>query len=254
MGAVRGNSLLYNPHLEGDAFFWQAGKVGILLFHGFTATTAEVRPLAQIFHRQGYTVAAPLLPGHGSSPQDLNRTHWQDWTRAGQEALKQMQGSCQQVFVAGESMGGLLALYLASQNPALAGLLLYAPAIVLNLGFADYVKLYLGAPFLEQVPRAGMDCSQTWQGYPGLPLKGILQLLQFGRTVRAQLADIHQPMLVFQGRLDTTVAPQAGELLLSRVSSTQKTHYWLEKSHHTLILDVELEEVAAKSIAFMGKM
>lgn len=254
MSTTRGNSFLHNPHLDGDAFFWQAGRVGILLSHGFTATTAEIRPLAEILHRKGYTVAAPLLPGHGTSPADLNRVRWQDWARAGQDTLEQLFQSCERVFVAGESMGGLLALYLASQNPRVAGLLLYAPAIALNMRFADYAKLYLGAPFLEQVPRSGLDCSEAWQGYSGLPLKGILQLLDFGRATRAQLAKIHQPILVLQGRLDTTVAPQAGDVILAHVSSTKKAHYWLEKSHHTLTLDVELDEVATKTIEFIEQL
>ena len=49
---------LVNPELEGDAFFWKGGDKGILLIHGLTATTAEVRPLAKRFHDEGFTVSA----------------------------------------------------------------------------------------------------------------------------------------------------------------------------------------------------
>ena len=63
--------MILNPHLEGDSFFWEGGEVGILLIHGFTATTAEVRPLAEFLHKNGYTVAGPLLPGHYTKPDDL---------------------------------------------------------------------------------------------------------------------------------------------------------------------------------------
>jgi len=38
--------VIKNPHLEGSPFFWEAGPIGILLAHGFSAITAEVRPLA----------------------------------------------------------------------------------------------------------------------------------------------------------------------------------------------------------------
>ena len=52
-------SMIHNPHLEGEPFFWEAGPVGVLLIHGFTATTAEVRPLAKILQQDGYTVSGP---------------------------------------------------------------------------------------------------------------------------------------------------------------------------------------------------
>ena len=252
--STQGNPFLHNPHLDGDAFFWPAGRTGILLSHGYTATTAEIRPLAEKLHQKGYTVAAPLLPGHGTSPADLNRVRWQDWARCGQDTLNRLFDTCERVLVGGESMGGLLALTLASQNPKVAGLLLYAPAIALNMGPADLAKLYLGAPFVTQVPRASLDNGQSWQGYPGLPLKGAIELLAFGKATRAQLSKIHQPLLLFQGRFDTTVAPQAGEIILNGVASTVKLRYWMEKSHHTLTLDVELDEIADRTIEFIEQL
>ncbi len=249
---TRGNPLLHNPHLEGDSFFWQGGKTGVWLSHGFTATTAEVRPLAERLLAGGYTVAAPLLPGHGTSPQDLNRVHWQDWVQAGQETLETLQKHCERVFLSGESMGGALALYLASQNPSVAGLVLYAPAIALQLSLADYAKLYLGALLMEEAPRSGLDSAEVWQGYPGLPLKGAVQLLALQRATRARLGKIHQPVLVFQGRLDTTVAENAGQLILQNISSSHKEQIWLEKSHHTLTLDVELDFLTQKTMQWMS--
>jgi Esterase/lipase len=59
-----------NPQLKGKSIYWPGNATGVLLIHGFTATTAEVRLLADAFKKQGLTVSAPLLPGHGTSPQD----------------------------------------------------------------------------------------------------------------------------------------------------------------------------------------
>ncbi len=58
------NEFMRNAQLDGDSFFWQGGATGILLIHGFTATTAQVRLLANFLQARNYTVAAPLLPGH----------------------------------------------------------------------------------------------------------------------------------------------------------------------------------------------
>jgi carboxylesterase len=144
----------HNLHLEGDAFFWQAGPDGVLLSHGLTATAAEVRPLAHELHEAGYTVAGPLLPGHGTTPADLNRTPWQDWVRATEEIYQQLAARCERIFVGGESMGALAALYLASEHPEAAAVLAYAPAIRLNLSAWDRLRLRLLAPFIPTVPKA----------------------------------------------------------------------------------------------------
>ena len=81
---------------------WACGN---LLAHGLTATCAEVRPLAKRLNAAGFTVAGPLLPGHGTHPQDLNRVKWQDWVQSGEETYQQLTERCQCIFIAGESMG-----------------------------------------------------------------------------------------------------------------------------------------------------
>lgn len=248
-----GNPNLHNPHLNGNAFFWQNGPVGIFLSHGYTATAGEVRLLAEKLRGNGYTVAGPLLPGHGTHPDDLNRVRWQDWAKAGQETIDRLFETCEQVIVGGESMGGLLALYLAAQNPKAKAVLLYAPAIALTVSNFDRFKLYLSAPFISQTPRQKLDCPDTWQGYPSLPLKGVIQLLRFQAATLPLLRNIYQPVQIFQGRLDQTVAAGAGEIILNGVSSKVKEHHWMEKSHHTILLDVELDDVTAKTLAFIER-
>ena len=50
------------PKLDGSSFLLPGGPTGILLLHGFTATTVEMRYLAEELHRRGYTVSAPCCP------------------------------------------------------------------------------------------------------------------------------------------------------------------------------------------------
>jgi len=59
-------NVMKNPQLDGESFFFEGNEIGVALFHGFTATTAEVRPLAEYLRSFGYTLSAPLLPGHGT--------------------------------------------------------------------------------------------------------------------------------------------------------------------------------------------
>ncbi len=245
------NPALHNPHIEGGPFLWDAGPIGVLLSHGYTATTVEVRLLAERLHKKGYTVAAPLLAGHGTNPADLNRVTWRDWVNDVEKVYATLSSRCDKVFVGGESMGGVLALYLASAHPEVMGVLLYAPAIRLTLSALDKIKLYVGSLFLPEVGRASLDASDKWQGYPGLPLKGAIQLLRLQDVTRKRMSQVNQPVIIFQGRKDTTVHPSSGEIILQGVSSRVKELHWMEQSSHAITLDCELDAVTDLTVRFM---
>ena len=143
------NDFIKNPHLEGSDFYWSGNQIGVLMIHGFTATTAEVRLIAKRLHQAGFTVAGPLLPGHGTHPDDLNQARWPMWLEKVKSFYDKLVKNCSQIFVIGESMGALLALELAAQHPEIMGLMLFAPAMKVN-------RLWL-APLLA--PDAGMEQS-----------------------------------------------------------------------------------------------
>ena len=248
------NDALHNPHLAGDSFFWQGGPIGVLLLHGLTATTAEVRPLAHYLHERGYTVAGPLLPGHGTKPEDLNRVKWADWVETAVASYHHLLTLCDHVFVGGESTGAVIALYLASRYPEIAGVLAYAPAIKLAASTKDVLRLYAAAPFIEFVPKESLDGSDLWQGYPVNPLRGAMELLRLGREVRRRLARIAQPVLVVQGRHDTTIDPAAGQIILDGVASDVKELVWMANSSHVVAIDQEWEQVAALTLDFMERV
>ncbi|MBW2258692.1 MAG: esterase, partial [Deltaproteobacteria bacterium] len=70
-----------------DPFLLPGGPVGVLLIHGFTGAPAEMRPIAEPLHAAGCTVSGPLLPGHGTRWQDMNRCRWQAWADHAEAAL-----------------------------------------------------------------------------------------------------------------------------------------------------------------------
>jgi carboxylesterase len=248
------NSSLHNSHLDGSPFYMEGGSIGVLLIHGFTATPVEVRSLAKNLHEKGFTVAAPLLAGHGTTSDNLNHIRWADWVESAEKVYQKLTTNCEKVFVGGESLGGVLSLILASKYPEIAGVLLFAPAIKLTLNAFDKIKIHIGSLFISEVARSSMDSANDWQGYPGLPLKGAIQLLRIQAAAIKCLPLIKQPLLIFQGRKDTTVHPSAGDLIFQGVNSTIKEHHWMEQSSHAITIDCELAEVTLKCLNFMEKI
>ncbi|MGB8644372.1 MAG: alpha/beta fold hydrolase [Anaerolineae bacterium] len=248
-------TLILNPHLEGDTFFWPGNATGVLLVHGYTATTAEVRLLGQHLHDHGYTVAGPLLPGHGTTPEAMNRCHWQDWAQAVETAYQDLKARCERVWVGGESMGAILSLYLASEHPELAGILTYAPALLVPP--LPVMLAHLLAPFISHIQKGKgkpTAVDDRWKGYPVNPLRSVVQLSRLQREVARRLPRIHQPLLIVQGRLDETIDPRSGDVMMRNTASTLKELYWLEDSTHCVILDQEWDKAAELTLAFMNKV
>jgi carboxylesterase len=245
---------IHNPHLEGGPFYLTGGPLGVLLIHGLTATTAEVRPLAEWLHRLGYSVAAPLLPGHYTQPADLNRVQWQNWAESVDEMYNRLKTDCQRIVAGGESTGALLALNLAGEHPEIDALLLYAPALKLNFSRLGGWRIRLLAPFVKWAPKKNMDSDMPWQGYTVNPLKGVIQLLTLQVHIHPRLPQITQPVLIVQGRLDLTVDARVPGILINGLGSNVKEVHWMGASTHCVILDREREIIYRLTQTFLSRV
>src|ERR1700730_14201720 len=105
------------------------GPAAALVLHGFTRSPHSMRPIAEALAAAGFTVELPLLPGHGTSVDDMLQTSWDDWSSAAEAAYLELAGRAERVVVAGLSMGGTLACWLAARHPELAGLVCINPAV-----------------------------------------------------------------------------------------------------------------------------
>lgn len=248
-----------HPGLDPATFYHAGGATGVLLIHGFTGAPPEMRPLGDYLAQHGYSVLCPLLPGHGTQPEDLNQVRWQDWTHAVANAYQVLDRRCDAVYGAGLSLGGLLALYLAVQEPSVAGLLLFAP----GLQVADW-RLPLTPiaqrvrPLYHKEPAGTSDHgdpdiqTRIWS-YELYPVGGAAQLWFLQRAVRRQLARVHQPIILFQGRRDSSVRASSPQAILRRVSSTDTQMAWLEQSGHILTLDIERQFVFETCLAWLQR-
>ncbi len=243
------NKYIEKPHLDGSSFYYPGNITGFLLLHGFTATTAEVRPMAERLKEQGFTISAPLLPGHDTHPDELNKVHWQDWVQTVRKAYLELRESCDQIWLGGESMGALLCLLTAVEFPEVAGLLLFAPALELKIkgSKAAYFLQY----FKKYFDKGSSKDNLEWKGYNVFPLKGFVQLMKLQKQVRKQLDKVTQPTLVFISKADKRVSVKTGETIINSISSNKKQLIVLEDSPHTMLLGHDKEQIIDKAIEFV---
>ncbi|MFB7274457.1 alpha/beta hydrolase [Streptomyces sp. NPDC056244] len=245
------------PVLPGaEPYRHEGGEVGVLLCHGFTGSPQSLRPWAEHLAGHGLTVSLPLLPGHGTRWQDMQLTGWQDWYAEVDRALRELQERCRQVFVAGLSMGGTLALRLAAKHgPSVGGVMVVNPGIATHGAAARLLPVV--RHFVPTVKGLAGDIAKegvTELGYDRVPLHAAYSLRNFFGLVDGALPQVTQPLLLLHSPQDHVVPPEDSARILSRVSSRDVREVLLEQSYHVATLDHDAERIFEESLAFIGRL
>ncbi len=243
------------PVLPGaDPFSFDGGPVGILLIHGFTGTPQSLRPWGEHLATEGYTISCPRLPGHGTVLADMNLTRWPDWYGSAERALEDLRRCCSEVFVAGLSMGGTLAIRLAEQHGEhLSGMVLVNPSLGTERKDIALVKILAKVvPSWKGVSNDIKKPGARELAYDRLPLKATWSLQQLWAVTRADLHRVRVPVLMFRSTEDHVVEPLSGRLLLDGVRSTDVTERLLHNSYHVATLDNDAEEIFTESAAWIA--
>ncbi|RKN06140.1 alpha/beta hydrolase [Streptomyces radicis] len=239
-----------------EPFTHDGSSTGVLFCHGFTGTPQSLRAWAGHLAIRGMTVSLPLLPGHGTRWQDLQRTGWQDWYATVDRELNELHRRCEQVFVCGLSMGGALALRLAARRgQAVSGLALVNPAITFPRiqGYALPVLRHLlptARGLISDIAKDGVR--ET--GYERVPLHAAHSMRALFALVRAELPQVTQPLLVMHSRVDHVVPPSDSAAVLAGVSSVDTTERVLESSFHVATLDHDAERIFQETDAFITRL
>jgi carboxylesterase len=231
-------------------------RVGVLLCHGFTGGPSSMRPWAEHLNASGYAVSVPRWPGHGTTWQDCNTTEYADWYSGAVNAFEKLQTECDDVFVAGLSMGACLALNLAvDRGREVRGLVLVNPAIA--SARKDIKLLPVVKHLVPSFPAIGSDIKKQGvreRAYPRTPLKAAHSMFQGMRVVRDRLPEVTQPLLMFRSRVDRVVDPSSGRIIMTTVSSRDLTERILEDSYHVATLDNDAPTIFADSVHFIRRV
>lgn len=197
------------------------GGLGVLLLHGLTASPTEVRPIADylIERDRAMSVSCPLLPGHGTTPDDLRRTTGRAWTHAVVAGVGRLAETCGSISVIGVSLGALLAAEATLSDSRIGSVGLLSP--MLGLGRGALPLLRVGRwlrPYLrkKEASLANHRAKGLWS-YDRYPLASLIQLELLWRRVRARLGELRVPVLLAAGRRDSYLRWDAVEALRDKI-------------------------------------
>jgi len=237
-------------------------KDGIYIIHGFTNTTYETRDLAKYLGEQGFYTKAINLPGHGTTPEDCNRTKFTDWIEFTEQGVAEMSSRCDNVYVIGISMGSDLALHLSSVFPLNAAV--FASTV---LEFKEYFSTRILTPLFHRIvpfrekrlsyPKAIRD-KFDYLGYKVWPISAANEMRKLTNKVQKELPKIKCPALVIHSAKDM-LSPQSNiSLVYDNISSEMKEKFIVNQANHNLFVNSPDQELIFQKInsyfsQFQGK-
>jgi len=253
-----------------DLAFGLKGGSGqaVLLVHGMTGAPGEMKFLAKRLHRRGFSVAAPLLAGHGVDEATLLRTGWRDWLDSVRTAYAQLKRDHDQVFVAGICVGGALGLALAAEQPEVSGAAVYSMTYRYDgwnmrrwyTAITPFARPFAGLPLVRQLSfaepypfglkderlRDGMAAAQG-AVIPGaldrVPMGAMAEMHHLAEHLDRVAPRIATPTLILHARDDDMSHPRNAQRLKARLGERARLHL-LDDCYHMIHVDRQRDQVA----------
>ena len=213
-------------------------KIGCVCLHGFTGAPTEVEPLAcYLRERTDWAISVPVLPGHGEGA-DLGSVAYTDWVECAEQAVQDMVACCDEVYVVGFSMGGILACRTASAYPVKKLVLLSAAAKYIN---GKQLVRDIGGLVKDSFKGSVKD-NELYMRYKNkivqTPLRAAREFRALVAASRGSFRKISIPVFIAQGELDAIVPPSSAKYLYDAIPSRHKQLY-IEKNAKHLICHCE---------------
>jgi len=240
--------------------------LAVLLVHGFVGAGNNFNDLPDRLAAHGWRVRVMLLPGHGTSPRDLEQTTADELLDAVLTEFETLHARHTRVALIGHSMGGTLCTLAAAQTHV-DGLVLAAPYFGVTYRWyyllpaetwstltSPMVRWVRKSKWLVQVNRKEVKdqiVSYTWT-----PARGTQTLIEMGRRAGNPeiLDDVTCPVLLVQSHGDLAASPKASAKAFEQIGATNKRAVWLDRSNHILFWDFDRDRVAEEIIAFLTSL
>ena len=228
-------------------------KIGIYLIHGFSSTTYELKSIAKSLSNSQYHVVLNNLPGHGTTLEDCNKTKYQDWLDYSKTEFAKLCSTSEDVFILGCSMGGVLALYLASLFPV-TGIMVGGVVLKFKLNFStNYLNRALckiiktrekKLTFPKEIRK-----SLSFYGYQSYPLIALNEFRKMNIYVKKKLQNINSPILIIHSYNDQVSIKDNVNIIMDSIRSQDKHILEVNKAPHNMFdnnQDLELIVSACK--------
>lgn len=240
---------------ENKPFFFEAGPRAVLLLHGFTGSSADVRMLGRFLEKKGYTSLAPQYRGHGTAPEELIKTNPDEWWQDVQDAYNRLQeAGYQEIAVAGLSLGGVFSLKLGLNQPVKGIITMCAPMTMRTLDLMFEGVLAYAKQYKRYEGKTADEIEKEVEAIRQKGMPSLLELQKLVSDVRAEVDLVYAPLFVVQAANDNIIDPKSAHYIYEEAQSNMKDMKWYEQSGHVITLGREKDQLHEDIYQFLEKL
>lgn len=232
-------------------------KTLVLLIHGFTSSCHSMRELGEKIYDAGFDAVGILLPGHGTTPEDMEIRKWTEWLEAVENKLIECSPRYTNVFLCGQSMGGCLSLLVSTLHPV-SGVITISSGVRLfdwKLRFLSVTKYFIRFIRKHDGPSVKDPEAKAREiHYDLMPVKSIAELQKLLKKLRERARRVTCPVLIIHAEQDDTFDFKNQELIFNAVGSADKRTVILKNSYHVATVDYDKATVQNESIRFIKEI
>ncbi|UOR11747.1 alpha/beta hydrolase [Halobacillus amylolyticus] len=238
-----------------EPFTFEGGERAVLLLHGFTGHSADVRMLGRFLQKHGYTTHAPIYRGHGQELEALIDVTPEQWWADVQDAMNHLRElGYEQIAVAGLSLGGVLGLKLAYSEAIKGIVTMCAPMF-----FDNETQLTQGFQFKAKQYKQleGKDKKTIEKEVQQLLAQSEDMFKQLGKlitSVHNEVDQIYTPAFVVQAEQDEMINTESANYIYEQIESDQKDIKWYKNSGHVITMDKEKEQLHEDILTFLESL
>ncbi|MGZ0877292.1 alpha/beta hydrolase [Priestia megaterium] len=236
-------------------FTFEGGEKAVLLLHGFTGNSADVRMLGRFLEKKGYTCHAPHYKGHGVAPEELVHTGPKDWWKDVMDGYEFLKSKCHESIAAvGLSLGGVFSLKLGYTVPIKGIVPMCAPMYIKSEEVMYEGVLAYAREYKKREGKSSEQIEQEMEEFKQTPMNTLKSLQELIAEVRNSVDMIYAPTFVVQGRHDHMINTDSANIIYNSVESPTKDIKWYEESGHTITFDKERDQLHEDVYAFLESL
>jgi len=227
--------------------------IGCLMIHGYTGSPYEISPLANhLEDRTNWKIEVPTLPGHGKN-LDLRDVSHESWIETAEKELQQLMQNCDEIYLIGFSMGGMIASYLAAKYEVEKLVLLATAGKYLSF---KQIGMDMGEILADSI-KGELDSNKLYLHYKNktghIPFKANIEFMKLVRFTRRYLKKVKTPVLIAQGQQDGMVPYKTAYYLDKEIISEEKEVVFFERSKHLICLGDDKDTLNTMVLDFLKK-
>lgn len=223
-------------------------KLGCLIIHGFGGGIHEIKSLEEYLRKYNYTTSCPKLKGHTGIAEDMKSANYKDWIASAEEELISLMENTQEVIIVGFSMGGLIAVNLASKYDVKAVVTINTPIYYWNIK-----RVILN--IIDDFKRMEFHNSKRYlKAKKASPMISMINFLQLLNSTKPKLSTMKCPFLILQTKDDDTTRLKSSNYIYDNIRSEDKAIKLYDKGGHLVLINEYKDKVIMDTEKFIRRI